>query len=92
MSDRGVKIDALKTKIAGLQDKLGDQAEQIISDLKSEIDDLNTMVDEEMAELKDVGVKNWIKSNPQKATGIAVITVAIIAGIVYAMQMGGAAV
>lgn len=68
-------------KLEELKATLSEEGQEIIDAITARVNLVMFEVQEELAELKEVGLVEWIKANPMYAGGIAVVVVAIVLGI-----------
>ena len=85
------KLAELKAELEELKQKLGNEAQEEVDKLEGKIenflDDFNLVLDEEIAEFKEVGLFAWVKLNPGKAAGLAGLTVAAANGVLAVLGL-----
>ena len=72
------KLDEVRGDMNVLLSKATEEGREIIARIDERLDNLKEDVAEEIAELKEVGLKAWIKNNKKLAGGLAAGVVVVV--------------
>lgn len=78
------KLAELKPKIAELRQRVSAGAKDLIDVIQERVDEFESMIKEEMAEMEELGFKGWVREN-RKIVVIGLVAVAVIIAIVANM-------
>lgn len=89
-----VKLAELKAKLDKLKGKAGAEFQEEVDEIEAKIEevlkDFDAVLDEEIAEFKEVGLFAWIKLNPGKFAGLLGLFAAAANGVlaVFGLNFG----